>query len=103
MLLKKNEFRGMKFPNTDDPTHVRGGRLDLTFAPVDFCCCNFMAAFTNVTILMPQKLAAPPPPEWAFRSADWVLSRNTFQSWYVGNVDVQGNVEDQHNKLTIAL
>ena len=77
--------------NTGEPTHTRGGRLDLTFvssalqpsASWQIHPTLTSDHFATLTTLKVNKLPTPPPPRWRYNTqkADWGLFKKHLAKW----------------------
>ena len=78
--------------NNGQPTHLRGGRLDLAFLNthlkthttwrIDNTTCQSDHFAINIKIDMPQlPPIPPPPPRWNQEQADWKIFQNTIKHW----------------------
>ena len=82
---------GVTLLNNGEPTHVRGGRLDLTMASASLTdrltwgihasllSDHFALSFNLRLVTLPP--AAPPPPTWRIRDANWPLFQATLAQW----------------------
>ena len=86
-----DEIPEMYLANSGEPTHIRGGRLDLVFLPTYLrdqtswlvhptLTSDHFATLTTINI---QKLPnlPPPPPGWNFNKADWEKFQKAIQNW----------------------
>ncbi|XP_066945256.1 uncharacterized protein [Macrobrachium rosenbergii] len=85
------EFEGVALLNTGQSTHIRGGRLDLTFATTTIRHLTRWQVhptlvsdhFATMTELEMQQLPPipPPPPRWNQDLANWVIFRLALEEW----------------------
>ncbi|KAG7172009.1 hypothetical protein Hamer_G000981 [Homarus americanus] len=78
--------------NTGEPTHIRGGTLDLTFISTEFVPVAQWEVddeltsdhFATTTTLRMELLPPPPrpPPRWNTKKANWKLYQDELQKWY---------------------
>ncbi|XP_068204678.1 uncharacterized protein [Palaemon carinicauda] len=90
------EFEGIALLNTGQPTHLRGGRLDMTFVTTAIRHLTKWQVhstlisdhFATVTELEMQQLPPipPPPPRWNQELADWVCFRLAIEEWVVSYI-----------------
>ncbi|XP_068233494.1 uncharacterized protein [Palaemon carinicauda] len=87
------EFEGVALLNTGQLTHIRGGRLDLTFVTTAVrhltrwrVHSNLISDhFATVTELEIQQLPPipPPPPRWNQYLVDWIYFKQAIEEWAV--------------------
>ena len=86
-----NDFHNVTLLNNGQPTHIRGGRLDLTFISTPLrpitewnihptlMSDHFATKICIETPLLPP--IPPPPPRWNQELADWNIFHRELQQW----------------------
>ena len=97
--------------NTGEPTHIRGGRLDLTLVSGDLAAgaswqvhptltSDHFATLTTLPVAPP---APPrPPPRWNLRRADWARFQASLDEWWA-TYQPPGDLHQQERDLTAAI
>ena len=101
------EVPGIALLNNGEQTHIRGGRLDLTFLTANYrpyakweIHPNLMSDHfaTKTQLNLPQLPAIPPPPpRWNQELADWNIFQKTLEDWsanYIPSEDTDQLEED---------
>ena len=86
-----NDYHNISLINNGQPTHIRGGRLDLTFITTTLrsivrwhihptLMSDHFATITKIeTPQLPP--VPPPPPRWNQELADWGVFQNEMEQW----------------------
>ena len=97
--------------NTGEPTHIRGGRLDLTLASTDLAAGATWQVHPTLTsdhfaTLTTLALAPPVPPRplprWDVRRADWPRFQAALEEWWAV-YQPPGDIHQQEKDLTAAI
>ena len=85
------DFPTVTLLNNGEPTHTRGGRLDLSFTSEAIGINTTWRLHPNLTsdhfaVLMDVDLATPtmplPEPRWNLKEANWTLFRSSIDEWW---------------------
>ena len=87
-----DEVPGLALLNDGNPTHIRGGRLDLTFInthlrqyatwKIHSALCQSDHFAIDIQLELPQLPPIPaPPPRWNQELADWTIFQRAMESW----------------------
>ena len=97
--------------NTGEPTHVRGGRLDLTLVSGDLAAgatwqvhptltSDHYATLTTLAVAPP--VPPRPPPRWNIARADWSRFQAFLDEWWAA-YEPPGDLHQQERDLTAAI
>ncbi|XP_076065005.1 uncharacterized protein LOC143039039 [Oratosquilla oratoria] len=107
-LLEENP--NIKLLNTGEPTHTRGGRLDLTFLSRGLAteaCWSVHPTLTSdhygvlFSIQCPQMTPPIPTPRWNIQRTNWGAFQSSLDAWWAG-YSPPDSIEQREN-LTAAI
>ena len=100
--LLLNDYQNISLINNGQPTHIRGGRLDLTFITTTlrsivrwYVHPTLMSDhFATVTKIETPQLPPipPPPPRWNQELADWSVFQREIEQWEA-NYEIPNNID----------
>ena len=107
-----NDFHNISLVNNGQPTHIRGGRLDLTFisTPIrtlvkwDVHPTLMSDHFATVTDIETPQLPPipPPPPRWNQELADWHIFKTEIEEW-AANYEIPNDINIFEQQLIAAV